>query len=85
MFRERRIQARKTAFIWVIVAAPDACCVEERDEAAFRINAHLFDNKTDAEITDCVTQFKVLCSLWLMFFVVFRTSSFHFYLHREWR
>ena len=46
-------------FIWVIVAVRDACCVEERDQTVFRINAHLFDNKTDAEITDCVTRFKV--------------------------
>src|SRR5262245_33586651 len=51
-------------FIWVIGSVPNVLCVEERDQAGFPSNdADLFDNKTDAEITDCLTRFKVLCLL----------------------
>src|SRR5215510_6254965 len=50
-------------FIWVIGSVPNVLRVEERDQAGFPNNADLFDNKTDTEITDCLTRFKVLCLL----------------------
>src|SRR5262245_47473182 len=51
-------------FIWVIGSMPDVFRVEEGDQAGFPSNdADLFDNKTDAAITDCLTRFRVLCLL----------------------
>src|SRR5215813_7697081 len=69
-------------FIRVIGSVPNVLRVEERDQAGFSNNAGLFDNKTAAEITDCLTGFKVLCLLIVDIFHCPLYNPFHFYLRR---